>query len=413
MFIDTNNFNLMELLQELSNHNITKFSDVKTYLESDKFKLIVKEDKLQPNLYLVTYDKTKSVMDNDVVKVCRGIILEKETNKIISYSFNGSVKDDDFKILDGLDIKNCRIERAIDGTQIRLSFYKNRWLCSTTRCISALRAKFYSNLSFYELFEEASEGLDYSRLDTNYCYSFVLCHPKNRIVVNYEKPSIVHVLTRNLTTFEEVDADIGVLKPEVVEFASFDEFKTKLTDDVNDETKDCETKEEVDAEAEVDAEVGAETDEGSVINKISYEGYIVKMADNTRMKYKTEKYRKVKELRGNTNNFVYKYFDLRKSNKLHDYLEYYPEKLSSFNRIGNNFNKMATNIHREYGKRFIRHECLFNDLTWQFKPFISSLHTKYLDTKVPTTLPSVHVELMKLHPAQLCFMYNKTYGRRQ
>ena len=214
----------MDLLNLFTTKNISNFSDIQTLLTNDSYSLVIKEDENFPNLYMVTYDRNTEKLDNSVIRTCRGIILEKDTNKIICYTFD-KIPDAD------LSDKNCpidwdstTIEEALDGTQIRIFYYNEEWMVASTRCIDAHRARWFSKRNFYELFKDVDDIIDYDSLDRKCCYSFVLQHPENRIVVPYEKSGLVHVLTRNLETLEEIEVDIGVPKPSKVKFDKYEDL---------------------------------------------------------------------------------------------------------------------------------------------------------------------------------------------
>ena len=220
----------MELSKFLVDSNLDSFTKVKDCLESAPYFLKVKEDNNFPDLYLLSYDNDKSDMTNPVVCECRGIILEKNTNNVISYTFNKSIdcvlnnvvldNNNEIVVPGGFNFDDSVIEESVDGTQVRLFYYNDVWNVATTRCIDANRSYWYSTRSFGDLFNDASI-INYDDLDVRCCYSFVLKHPDNRIVVNYDHPSLVHVCTRNLDTFEEIDVYIGVNKPEKFKFNKF------------------------------------------------------------------------------------------------------------------------------------------------------------------------------------------------
>ena len=68
----------MEILKSISNTN--NFFESKQILES---KGLVVTDYEEDDVYMVKYDKTKSdMLDADVLK-CRGIIIDKKTNKLL------------------------------------------------------------------------------------------------------------------------------------------------------------------------------------------------------------------------------------------------------------------------------------------------------------------------------------------
>jgi len=187
----------MELLKELEQFNT--FAEVRDHLSS--FNIVCKVDPNNDNLYLITYDREKSDFTLPFMKQCRGTILEKGTNKIVCYTFDKGLdfefsdydlndKEMQLKVVGGedLDWNSCQVEESVDGTQIRLFYYDGKWCKATTRCSDAYRAYWYSDRSFGDLFDEAAElgGFNYDALDKSCCYSFVLCHPENRIVVRYD-----------------------------------------------------------------------------------------------------------------------------------------------------------------------------------------------------------------------------------
>lgn len=351
----------MQLLNTLNSNNIRHYEDVKEFLSNEPYNLIVKED---GDLYMVVYSRKTSNLDNELVKQCRGIILEKETNKIVCYTFNMG------EIIDDGDVK---IELSIDGTQIRLYNYNNEWRCATTRCIDAKKAMWFSQKSFYELFKDA-DTIDYTKLDKNYCYSFVLCHPENRIVIDYKRPELIHVLTRNLETFEEVDVDIGIRKPPVITgFKNYDEMLKYLNDDSTE----------------------------------LIEGFILKDDMNRRYKVYNKKYLMIKELRGNTNDMFYRYLELRYNNLLNNYLLFYPEFKEAFRLYELCLFQLAKKIYNCYLNMYVNNIIVI--IPQQFKQVIYKIHGNYLTTHIRTTPRMVLEELDKLQPKHLKYIYNKTY----
>lgn len=362
----------MELLKLLKTQNLTQFSNIKNVLEQEPYNLIIKEDHDYPNLYMITYDRNTSNMNSPVVKCCRGIILEKETNKVVCYTFNKSVD-----VIDELDTENLRAERSVDGTQIRLFYYNGEWCHSTTRCIDAKKSRWFSRKSFYDLYRECLDAMggqyNYDDLDKSCCYSFVICHPENRIVLPYEEPHLVHVLTRNLETLEEVDFDLGIEKPLIL--TSFNSYEDVIYDSEN--TTSLE------------------------------EGIMLCNNDGRRMKIKNSSYMKVKGLQGNTNNMFYRYLQLNYDNMLDTYLSFYPEHMSHFALYELDFRKLAGEIHRIYMNKHV-HRVNFM-IPSHFKTMIYKLHGKYLETHRQTNINKIIDELNSLHPSQVCHMYNKTF----
>jgi hypothetical protein len=373
----------MELCNFLRINNLNSFTEVLKVLSVAPYFLTVKDDSNFPDLYLLSYDKKHSDMSIPLVRECRGIILEKNTNKVVCYTFNKSIdvsfnnivlgESHEIQVPDNFDYSSAIVEESIDGTQIRLFYYNDMWCVATTRCIDAKRSYWYSARSFYDLFQESCVGLDLGLLKTDHCYSFVLKHPENRIVVNYIYPSIVHVGTRNLDTLCEVIDNISVNKPERFNFNTFTEVVM------------------------------------SAMNSLSYdsEGYIVRDANFNRIKIKSKKYLELKNMRGNSNNLLYHYFTLRQSGALSEYIIYYPEDINQYRYLESNLSKMVHKIHKEYINRYINPEKV--KVSWQFRPIIYKLHGDYLKSHEVTTRVVVQNYINSLQPAQICFLYNKTY----
>ena len=383
----------MELIKELKPFNT--FEEVCNHLSS--FNITCKVDPNNDNLYLITYNRDNSDFSLPFMKHCRGTILEKGTNKIVCYTFDKgldfefsdyNLNDKELKLKDNynyLDWNNCQIEESIDGTQIRLFYYDGKWCKATTRCSDAYRAYWYSDKSFGQLFDEAAElgRFNYESLDKNCCYSFVLCHPENRIVVKYEKPYLVHVVTRRLDTFEEV-TDLhnvdSVLRPKVyTNFVSFWE----LLNYANSQS-DC-----------------------------NIEGYMVHcknevngIVTHQRMKIITPAYLAVKELRGNGNNLFFRYLELRQAGLLTNFNQYFPEYTDLFKTYETNILNIANEIRTQYINKFVYRS--IKNVDWQYRPLIYKLHGEYLEKHEPTTIDKVLKYLAELHPKQLCFMYNRT-----
>ncbi len=360
----------MELLNLLNQQN--NFNSVKQLLETDPYNLIIKEDIDFPTLYMITYDRNVSNMSNSIVKLCRGIILEKETNKIICYTFNKGIDSID-TCPEELDWNTTKIELSIDGTQIRLFYYNNSWQYSTTRCIDARKARWFSTMSFYDMFKDMENLIDYDKLNKKYCYSFVLCHPKNRIVVTYNTPTLVHVLTRNLETFDEVDIDISVSKPRI--FTNFESYSDVINA----------------ANREDNFE----------------EGYMLCDSNKNRIKIKNMTYDRVKDLRGNTNNMFYRYLQLKYDGLVETYLSFYPEFNGKFALYELDVRNLGKEIHKYYLNRHVHG--LVVSIPNHLKTMVYKLHGTYISNHETTTVNKVIEELNKLHPSQVCFMYNRTF----
>lgn len=162
------------------------FNEVKEKAQKLPYNLSVVEFN---NLYMLSFtDKSNLLLP--IVRSMNGVIFEKETNKLLHYSFQKAYEGiyspyyesdkDSYK----KQIKeNYSIEISIEGTHIKLFWYNNVWNVATSRNIDASLSHWNADKSFKELFYEACdyENINLEDLDKEFCYSFIMQHPDNVI----------------------------------------------------------------------------------------------------------------------------------------------------------------------------------------------------------------------------------------
>lgn len=175
---------------------------------------------------------------NEIVRECRGLILEDKTFRVVACPFfkfgnygEGYVPE--------IDWTTARVQEKIDGSLIVLSYYNGKWNVSTTGCVDAADADLPNNLyyhNFKDLFMFAATNpkigdgiLDFTKLNIDNTYMFELVSPYNHVVINYYSTKIYHIGTRNNITLQELDEDIGITKPRLFEATNLDEC-IKLAD---------------------------------------------------------------------------------------------------------------------------------------------------------------------------------------
>lgn len=202
---------MLEIQKFLNEHKDT-WKDI---LSGSPYELTIRE---KDNLILFMYNQIESDFNIPLVCECRGIILEKDSYKVLCYAFNKfwNAGEGHAAILDW---STARVQEKVDGSIIKLWWY-NEWRVSTMSMIDANECTLQNNLddrypTFFSLFKEAANNcaLNIDELNHNYTYIFELVSPYNRVVVPYNDISIYHTGTRNNLTLEELDLDIGVKKP--------------------------------------------------------------------------------------------------------------------------------------------------------------------------------------------------------
>ena len=205
----------MELLNFI-NENI----NWKDKLSKPPYSLIIKEE---DDFTLLKYNQLESDFNQEIVRECRGIILDKD-NHIVCWPFYKFFNYGEV-YADKLDWSSVSVQDKIDGTLMKLWNYKGEWKLSTNGSINAYTTPLNQNevlkiscpyKTFGELFEAAEnyKDIDFNSLNPNYTYMFELTSPYNRIVIEYPNIIINHIGTRNNQTGQELDVNIGVKQPQ-------------------------------------------------------------------------------------------------------------------------------------------------------------------------------------------------------
>ena len=335
------------------------------HLENDElFVELAKDFKIVQNDSVFMLKYLLKMNSNDTIRKTRGIIMDKQTKKIISYPIEGKISLDTFK--KKVDWDDIVIEESIDGTLINMYYYNNKWNYSTN---STLHAKCYwnSKRSFKELFVETLElyNLNKELLNKNYTYSFILCHPETRNVSVYNKPKIYHVLSRNIDTGKEVSLNLHIPKPKILKL-----------DDIN--KINCHSYKDL----------------FTYCSSLPYnkEGVMLFSKDRLyRTKIKGKKHIMVRTIRGNHSNITYTILEsirYNTNNRTHKLLKYFPEYIDTYNTINKKLQMLGTEILHEYTEikknknRDFRH-------TYKYNKAIKELHHQYIYL-IKSYKPSIH-----------------------
>jgi len=362
----------MEIKRLIKENQISNFNDLKLILESSQINLKVKEDNEIPNLFLIHTQDTSN-FSMKLVNECNGIIMDKNTLEVVCYTFD---KCSDTESINEVpfDFNNLYIERALAGTLVRLFYYNDKWNLSTRKCIDASKSKWLSEKNFSQLFNECIQNYNINdKLNINCCYSFIITHPENNIVVNYTVPIAYHISTRDLSTLNEIDVDLGIPKIERIRVEK-ENLNNILIQIAND-------------------------------NNIMYEGYLFIDTNFNRWKIKSELYKYVRNIWGNSNNRFYRYLELRKNIVLfEEYIKYFNYDKENFIRYENKISVLAQFILNNYvNKHITKTE---TKIPYFLAKIIYKLHGDFYKNKVKTNYDKVMMTLLELDAKQVCFMSN-------
>jgi hypothetical protein len=374
----------MTYLQCLSGS--TNFEETKKILENKK--LCIKE---YGSLFIVKYDKTICDMNDPDVKRCRGLILEKNTNKLICVP---PPKAEKVEIFNEINIGNTVYEEFIEGTMINIFKYEGKVYMATRSCIDAL-CNFYSNKTFNSLFSEVIELSKFDTMDDTMNLSFVLQHPENTIVTQYEKPEITLVYGVTIDGENVINYNLHDLKQNL---------KDK----------------DLDFKIPIQYVVKSHIEVYDILNTMKHNepGVILKNLESNYLRSKiwNLSYSYVRKLKGNSSSKKYMYLELRKNNAIKEYLKYFPDDADIFEIYRLELYDTTTKLFNFYQNWKVRKNSdgqhiyqKVTEIDYEYRPLCIDLHEDFKQTKKITDKRAV-INYIKILPiAKLLFVINYKY----
>jgi hypothetical protein len=357
--------------------NISGFNDI-IQNNDDNISSILKLNKVDcrtnnSSYKVIRYDK--NFLNYDLVStygLCRSVIVNSKNN-VVSFSPPKSIPCDVFiKMYSDNLLNYIEAEEFIEGTMINVFWDESVgldgcWEISTRNTVGATSCFYKDSESktfrtmFFEAVSENNLVLD--NLNKNKCYSFVLQHPKNRIVVPFNKPQLYLVSVyeihnkENFTYVEVHDIDkekkiffqlnTTVMFPKKYNFNSYSELIDKY------------------------ASMNTSYDILGVVinNRITGE----------RTKIRNPVYEQVRNLRGNQPKLQYQYLSLRKEGNVKEFLKFYPENKKSFSVFRDNLHLFTDTLFSNYISCYIKKQRPLKDFSDQYRTHMFNIHQKYLN----------------------------------
>lgn len=411
-----NTSNIDEEIQKILNH----------------LKLTIKNWKTATGMYsIIKYDKRGmgvTYEDYKTIGMLRSVVVD-EDGKIVCYSPPKSLyvteelekHFDANNIMSDLSEANTNewyAEEFVEGTMINLFYSRGvggeGWEIATKNTIGG-KALFYSpknpkdeveireSDTFRNMFFDtcAKIGFNYENLPRDVVYSFVLQHPKNRIVLPITTPSIyliaVYRITQDNDKLEIIQhSRDGFLK----NIINCDNIKTPKTLSLH--------------------EGGGGTDYtfknfkkeyasmNSAYNMMGVVFY--NMVTGERMKLRNPMYEMVKNIRGNEQKLQLQYLTLRHGGRVADYLKSFPEYKNDFSYYRSQVHSFTRNLHQNYLDCFVFKKKPFAEYPPQYKKHMFVLNKKYIEelreNKNSVTFNYVVEFINRLDPGSLLFSLN-------
>ena len=348
----------------------------------------------------------KELLSCDLIStygLLRSVVLSG--TRIVSFAPPKTISGDNFIL--NYPTKTDKIVALdfIEGTMINVFFdpIYGCWQNSTRNTVGA-EVSFYksSTQTFNQMFMEACliNNINIQTLNPRYCYSFVLQHPENRIVVSFKKPQLFLVAVYEIIQKEDsvivIEENLNEVKsgglwhitgirfPETYEFTSYTELIEKFA---------------------------------SPNTPYDILGIVVKNTETgERTKFRNPIYEEVRQLRGNQPKLQYQYLCLRHSGKLPEFLKYYPESKADMSKFRDQVHMFTNTLHKNYFSCYVKKEKPLREYPDQYRTHMFKIHEYFTSQLRPQNLVVTNTVVInyvnKLHPSLLMYCLNHHMRKR-
>lgn len=326
---------------------------------------------------IITYDKTILNYDLfDTYGLCRSVIVNSQNN-VVAFAPPKSLQADSFiKLFPNPIEEGVVAQEFVEGTMINVFFDSTIGLAGgweiATRNIIGATCGFFTQKSasqeqsdkktFRTMFLEAAKenNLSLENLNPKLCYSFVLQHPNNRIVIPIKQPQLYLVAIyyvdntdkNNITVFtsdiqENTDywQTTTIKFPEIYEFNDYSELIDKY------------------------ASMNTSYDKMGVVLYNKKTGH--------RTKIRNPVYEEVRHLRGNQSKMQFQYLTLRKEGKMNEFLKLFPENKREFSLYRDQVHLFTNTLFYNYISCYMKKEKPLKDFSPQYKTHMFHIHEKF------------------------------------
>ena len=256
------------------------------------------------------------------------------------------------------------------------------------------------------MFFEASAHckLSLEQLDTNYCYSFVLQHPENKIVVPFTQPCLYLIA---IYSIDNTPNDISVYSHDIYDSKTQSFFsRTSIKFPyISNKSYDCANY------SDLFNLYASETETPfNILGVVIYN-----KATGERTKIRNPRYENIRQLRGNHPKLQFHYLTLRSQGKVNDFLKFYPENKKEFSKFRDQVHLFTNTLFQNYINCYIKKEKPLGEYDSQYKTHMFNIHKNYvneLKEKKLYVTNSIVIEYVNNLPAQL-LMYCLNYEFRK
>ena len=357
---------------------------------------------------VIRYNKNTLCYDNiPTYGIYRSVIINSD-NHVVCFSPPKSVNADSFIKTYNTKNESLVAEEFVEGTMINV-FWDSKiglsggWEISTRNTVGA-ESSFYkspNSKTFRTMFLEAAtnNNLDLDSLNKNFCYSFVLQHPENRIVVPFKSPQLYLISMYIIDNY-----DLNNIRVSYVDRTNFFNLYTNTT--VKKPTI-----------YEWDTYVDLINKYASMNTSYDVLGVVIHNNETgERTKIRNPVYEEVRQLRGNQPKIQYQYLCLRKEGRVGDFLKYFPENKKDFSNFRDQIHLFTNTLYSNYVSCYIKKEKPLLEFPEQYRTHMFNIHKHYLDDLKDKKLYVTNTVVIKyvnnIHPSLLMFCLNFQMRKR-
>lgn len=337
----------------------------------------------------------------------RSVILSDSYAEVLSFAPPKSISPENFMINHPSKTEHLIAEEFVEGTMINV-FYdygygvNGCWQIATRNTVGADVSFYKSTKTFQEMFMEAciANNFQFHTLNPLFCYSFVLQHPENRIVVPFKKPQLylvaVYQIINGINTARIIEQNLQVVKtgglwdatsikfPEQYEFNDYSELIERFA---------------------------------SANTPYDIMGVVIKNTETgERTKIRNPIYEEVRHLRGNQPKLQYQYLCLRHSGKLSQFLKYFPETKPEMSKFRDQVHMFTNTLHQNYISCYVKKERPLREFPPQYRTHMFKLHEIFLkdlrEKRLFVTSTVVIKYVNELAPSLLMYCLNHNMRKR-
>jgi len=339
--------------------------------------------------------------------LCRSVILNS-ANNVVSFAPPKSISSDIFIKMYPEKNDNLIAQEFVEGTMINAFWdstigLSGSWEISTRNTVGATSSFFKgaNKKTFRDMFLEAAKesNLVLEHLNKEFCYSFVLQHPDNRIVVPFKRPTLYLVA---LYSIQSVDGNIVVYSHSIEDVKQFNWGPANIQFPKIYQWNNY-----------------TELIEKYASMNTSYDilGFVVyNKATGERMKVRNPVYEQVRNLRGNQPKLQYQYLCLRKEGRVSDFLKFYPENKKEFSSFRDQIHLFTNTLLSNYLSCYVKKERPLIEFSEQYRTHMFNIHKMYTDELREKKLFVNNTIVIKyvnnLHPSLLMYCLNFQMRKR-